>query len=158
MTFKTRWHQRRWWWWWCQMLSTFLNLTWLSWKCFLTGHPVAMITFSSLKQTWAAFKPPSLSWPWSLVVYSLTRWSDYLFYIWLFAPMKIYQNKLKNLANIKWTLSKLPKCFNIVPKWQNFAESCHTVVAPLLLGFCFSVHSIDVPPPIIWAPSSYKSR
>ena len=40
--------------------------------------------------------------------------------------LQICQNKLKILPNTKWTLSKWPKCFNIVPKWRNCAKSCHT--------------------------------
>ena len=32
--------------------------------------------------------------------------------------LQICQNKLKILPNTKWTLSKWPKCFNIVPKWH----------------------------------------
>ena len=40
--------------------------------------------------------------------------------------LQICQNKLKILPNTKWTLSKWPKCFNIVPKWRNFAKSVHT--------------------------------
>ena len=41
--------------------------------------------------------------------------------------LQICQNKLKILPNTKWTLSKWPKCFNILPKWRNFAKSGHTL-------------------------------
>ena len=63
-------------------------------------------------------------------------WPDdfIIFNIWLFTTMKICplalqicQNKLKILPNTKWTLSKWPKCFNILPKWWNFAKSGHTL-------------------------------
>ena len=39
---------------------------------------------------------------------------------------KIGQSKLKTLANTNWTLSKWPKCFNVVVKWTNFTKASHT--------------------------------
>ena len=51
------------------------------------------------------------------------------FNIWLFTTMKICpiaqqicQIKLKIFPNTKRTLSKWPKCFNIMPQWRNFAQ------------------------------------
>ena len=32
----------------------------------------------------------------------------------------------KTMPNINLTLKKLPKTFNIMPMWQNFAKSGHT--------------------------------
>ena len=61
---------------------------------------------------------------------SVTRFVDCMFNVWSFAVLKICpkvhkicQRELKILSNIKWTLSKWPKFFNIVP---NFAKSGHT--------------------------------
>ena len=39
---------------------------------------------------------------------------------------RISQINLKILLNIKWTLSKWQKFFNIMPKWWNFAKSGQT--------------------------------
>ena len=39
---------------------------------------------------------------------------------------KICQSKFQIFPNTKWTLSKWPKFFNIMPKWRNFAKSGHT--------------------------------
>ena len=41
--------------------------------------------------------------------------------------LQICQNKLKILPKTKWTLSKWPKCFNIVAKRQSFTKSGHTI-------------------------------
>ena len=61
-------------------------------------------------------------------------------------------NKLKKLANTKLKLLKLQKCFNVVPEWQNFAKSGHTVSKrsrvqnshPLFLIPCVPTYIVSV--------------
>ena len=60
-----------------------------------------------------------------MVRISVTRLLDYLFNICSFTTLKICQQNFKALPDIKWTLSKWPKFFNIVPKWRNFTKSGH---------------------------------
>ena len=64
---------------------------------------------------------------------SVTRWLYFLIkylaiYTIKICPIakQIWQNKFKIWLNTKWTLSKWSKCFNVVPKWRNFAKSGHT--------------------------------
>ena len=64
---------------------------------------------------------------------SVIGWIDCLFNIWPFTEIKNLPKHINftkvssKFANTKWTLSKWPKFFNNISKWQNFAKSGHTV-------------------------------
>ena len=63
---------------------------------------------------------------------SVIGWIDCLFNIWPFTEIKNLPKHINftkvssKFANTKWTLSKWPKFFNNISKWQNFAKSGHT--------------------------------
>ena len=53
---------------------------------------------------------------------------------------KIYRSQYQYLPNIEYTLKKLPKTFQLMPKWRNFAKFGHTGVTSTYLQLRIDRH------------------
>ena len=54
--------------------------------------------------------------------------------------MKKCPSRFKTLSDIKLTLQKLPRAFNILPKWQNIAKSGHPITSKIEILFNKTFH------------------